>query len=77
MTKIISICSTYQALKKYLFYLANGVVADIIPVTVEEMFHNPINEAISVLPYTVFVDHDWQSSSSLYGTRSRNERRPK
>ncbi len=75
-SRLICICAPFQCLKKAFFYCNEGILPIFETVSSEKMFHNFIEEAINVLPYTIYEDHNWQDKNSRLGKKSRAERKP-
>lgn len=75
--RLICVCSPVQALKKQLFYIENGVLAQCYAIPAANMFHDPVYEALEVIPEILYKDHSWQGKNSVQAARSREERKPK
>lgn len=75
-SRLLCICSPVQVLKKILFYIENGVLAECYSAPAAKMFHDPVYESAEIIPEILYRDHSWQGADSFYGQRSRNERRP-
>lgn len=74
--RMITVCSPVQALKKQLFYIENGILAECFAVPAAKMFHDPVYEALEVIPEILYRDHSWQGAGSVQAKRSREERKP-
>lgn len=73
---IYCICSPNQLMRKYIFYIENGIVPYIITVPTDEMFHNFFDELFEAVPYVIKEDHSLQSSESELAYKTRKERCP-
>lgn len=68
-------CSPAQVLKNQLFFLENGILAEIYSVPSSARYHNPYYEAGVIVPEVLHYDHSWQRDS-FYGEKTRKERKP-
>ena len=78
--KIYTVCSPYQLNRKTLFYMFLGVLAEIIPVYADEMWHNPIKENFEDVPfllshYETYKEQNYFNSDVF--KNARRERRQK
>ena len=74
--KLICICSPNQVMRKTLLYINQEILPYVFSVPVENMFHNPVNEIFTSIPYILFEDSDWQGGDSEFAKNSRIERMP-
>ncbi len=77
MGELISIVSVAQAMRKKLHYIWNGVLPEMASIRPKSGYHNPLREWMRSIPYTLFVDPDWQSPDSKPARKSRQERQPR
>ena len=73
--RLICVCSTYQTIRKTLFYIEQGLLPECYGVPSEQMHHNAVSEYFHSLTTTVYNDHDWQDSDSPLFRKSREERK--
>ena len=71
------ICSPFQALRKQLHYNWFGVNPRIETVTVPNMYHSPVTEAVHWIPYIFNEDPSLKGEDSKMGIQLRHERMPK
>lgn len=71
---LISVCSPNQLMRKSLFYMDHGILAQIVTVPVENMYHNLIDELFDAVPYVLSEDPNIQGKDSKEAVRTRKER---
>lgn len=72
--RLYCVCSSAQMLRKKLFYLAFGVIAQFHTVDADRMFHNDLYEIFETIPYVLYEDHTWQDPAGKEYQRTRAER---
>ncbi len=73
---VYCICSSAQAMRKKLHYLAFGIIPFICTVDVVDSFHNFVDEAMYAVPNVLYDDHTGQDDDSVLKELSRRERKP-
>lgn len=74
--KLICVCSPNQLMRKTLFYLQFGVIAQVVTVPDDKLSHNFLYELLTAVPYVLNEDHDWQGENSKEAIRTRSQRDP-
>ena len=76
-SRLISVCSPNQLMRKSLFYLEYNILPMIVTVPCEKLSHNFLYELLESTPYVLYTDHDWQDEHSAEAIRTRKERDPR
>ncbi|MCR4649400.1 MAG: DUF4062 domain-containing protein [Lachnospiraceae bacterium] len=74
--KLICICSPNQVMRKTLLYINQEILPYVFSVPVKKMFHSPMDEIFTTIPYILFKDNDCQGENSEFARNSRIERMP-
>lgn len=74
--RLLCVCSPNQLIRKKLFYIEFGVLADFVTVSCARMFHSEIDELFESVPQVLYGDHSQQDPHSAEWIRCRRERMP-
>lgn len=73
-SKVSVVCSPVQAMRKYLFYIYNGIFPQVFCIPSARMFHQITDEIFNSIECVLYKDHDWQDKNSERFLNSRKER---